>query len=68
VLGLNMLKLFDSDEGVRMLMNAMEGILEGIQSGIFTPVVGKTFPLAKAGEAHRYLQSRKGIGKVILVC
>lgn len=68
VLGLNLLKLFDTDEGIHMLMNAMEGVLEGIQTGVFSPVVGKTFPLAKAGEAHRYLQSRNGIGKVVLVC
>lgn len=67
VLGLNLLKLFDSDQGIRLLMNAMEGALDGIQSGLFSPVVGKTFPLIKAGDAHRYLQSRKGIGKVILV-
>ncbi len=68
VLGLNLLKFFDSEAGLRLAMNAMDGALDGIQSGMFTPVVGKTFPLAKTGEAHRYLQSRKGIGKVILVC
>jgi synaptic vesicle membrane protein VAT-1 len=67
VLGLNLLKFFDSDRGLSLAMNAMDGALEGIQSGIFAPVVGKTFPLARAGEAHRYLQSRKSVGKVILV-
>jgi NADPH:quinone reductase-like Zn-dependent oxidoreductase len=28
--------------------------------------VGKTFPLAQAAEAHRYIHDRKNIGKVIL--
>jgi NADPH:quinone reductase-like Zn-dependent oxidoreductase len=49
-------------------MDAMDSVLEGVQSGAFQAVVGKTFPLARAGDAHDYLQSRKGIGKVILVC
>ena len=68
VLGLNLLKFFDSDKGVRLAMNAMDGALEGIQSGIFSPVIGKTFPLARAGDAHAYLQSRKSTGTVILIC
>jgi synaptic vesicle membrane protein VAT-1 len=67
VLGLNLLKFFDSEEGLRLAMSAMDGVLEGLQSGLFTPVVGKTFPLVKAAEAHRYLQSRKSVGKVILL-
>jgi NADPH:quinone reductase-like Zn-dependent oxidoreductase len=67
VLGVNLLKLFDSEPGLRMLLDAMDGILDGIQSRDFSPVVGKTFPLSKAGDAHRYLQSRKSVGKVILM-
>jgi len=30
------------------------------------PVVGKTFPLAEAAAAHRYIHARKNIGKVVL--
>ena len=30
------------------------------------PVIGKTFPLADAAAAHRYIHDRKNIGKVIL--
>ncbi len=67
ILGLNMLKFFDTEEGMSIAMQAMDGALEGLQSGLFTPVVGKTFPLAKAADAHRYLQSRKSVGKVILL-
>ena len=67
VLGLNLLKFFDSAEGLKLAMEAMDSALAGLQSGMFTPVVGKTFPLAKAGEAHKYLQSRKAVGKVVLL-
>jgi NADPH2:quinone reductase len=29
--------------------------------------VGKTFPLAQAADAHRYLESRQSTGKLILI-
>jgi NADPH2:quinone reductase len=30
-------------------------------------VIGKTFPLAQAAEAHRFIESRQSIGKLVLV-
>lgn len=33
-----------------------------------TPVVGKTFPLTDAADAHRYIQERQNVGKVVLTC
>ncbi len=68
VFGLNMLRLFDSDAGMGLLMKAMDGMLGGFQAGLFKPVVGKSFPLASAGDAHEFLQSRKSHGKVVLMC
>jgi synaptic vesicle membrane protein VAT-1 len=68
VFGLNMLKLFDTDQGVVLLMNAMDKVLEGFQAGLFKAVVAKSFPLASAGDAQAYLQSRKNLGKVVLIC
>jgi NADPH2:quinone reductase len=29
-------------------------------------VVGKSFPLAEAAEAHRFMESRQSVGKLIL--
>jgi NADPH:quinone reductase-like Zn-dependent oxidoreductase len=68
VMGLNMLTLFDSEPGIQLLMNALDRSLEGIQAGLFKPVVARAFPLARAGDAHEYIQSRKAIGKVVLTC
>jgi NADPH:quinone reductase-like Zn-dependent oxidoreductase len=35
-------------------------------TGKIKPVIGKTFPLAEAAAAHRYIHDRKNVGKVIL--
>jgi NADPH:quinone reductase-like Zn-dependent oxidoreductase len=35
-------------------------------AGKIKPVIGKTFPLAEAAAAHRYIHDRKNVGKVIL--
>jgi NADPH:quinone reductase-like Zn-dependent oxidoreductase len=68
VYGLNMLKFFDSDQGMTLLTKAIDGVLENFQSGVFKAVVGKAFPLADASEAHAYVQARKNRGKVVLIC
>lgn len=36
-------------------------------AGIVHPVVGASFPLAEAGEAHRSIEERRSTGKVVLV-
>jgi NADPH:quinone reductase-like Zn-dependent oxidoreductase len=38
-----------------------------IETGAVTPVVDRTFPLAEAADAVRYLQSGKAAGKVVIV-
>ena len=68
IYGLNMLKFFDTDQGMALLMKAIDGVLENFQSGVFKAVVGKAFPLANASEAHAYVQARKNRGKVVLIC
>jgi NADPH:quinone reductase-like Zn-dependent oxidoreductase len=68
IYGLNMLKFFDTDQGMSLLMKAMDGVLENFQAGLFKAVVGKAFPLANAADAHAYLQARKNRGKVVLIC
>lgn len=42
-------------------------IMEGVKEGWVRPHVDTTFPYARAGEAHRYIEERKNIGKVILI-
>ncbi|MDZ7720670.1 MAG: zinc-binding dehydrogenase [Balneolaceae bacterium] len=45
----------------------MKEILNGVEEGWINPHVDTTFSFEDAGEAHRYIEERKNIGKVILV-
>jgi NADPH:quinone reductase-like Zn-dependent oxidoreductase len=65
VFGLNLGHLWG--EPARMI-SAMEAILREVDAGTLTPKVATTFPLERAAEAHRFLQSRANVGKVVLTC
>lgn len=63
VFGLNVGHLWDER---RPLQSLMELILEELHAGRLQPIVSKTFPLERAADAHRFIQSRANIGKVVL--
>lgn len=41
-------------------------VIEGLAAGKLKPVVARTFPLVQIVEAHRYLESNKQIGKIVV--
>ncbi len=49
------------------LVERADAIFSWMQAGKLKVRIDKTFPLAKAGEAHAYLESRASKGKVILI-
>src|SRR5262245_50882739 len=63
VFGLHLAHLWDERARLQPLMDL---ILTELNAGRLSPVVAKTFPLDRAGDAHRFLQSRANIGKVVL--
>jgi NADPH:quinone reductase-like Zn-dependent oxidoreductase len=63
VLGLNMLRLWDS-KGT--LDEWVEPLREWVEAGKLRPVVAKAFPLEQGAEAHRFIQERQNVGKVVL--
>jgi synaptic vesicle membrane protein VAT-1 len=65
VIGVNLGHLWDH---IGMLRREMMGLLADYDGGRIKPVVGKTFPLADAAKAHRFMQERQNIGKVVLTC
>jgi NADPH2:quinone reductase len=49
-------------------VRAMTGrLIERVAKGELTVVIDRTFPLAEAAEAHRYIESRRAFGRVLLV-
>ncbi len=50
----------------RALAPLMTMLMNEMAAGRVTPVVARTFPLEQAAEAHRFIQSRQNIGKVVL--
>jgi NADPH:quinone reductase-like Zn-dependent oxidoreductase len=64
VFGLNLGHMWHEPEKVAVWMTA---ILAGVSEGWVRPHVDKAFAFDQAGEAHQYLESRKNLGKVVLV-
>jgi NADPH:quinone reductase-like Zn-dependent oxidoreductase len=48
------------------LQPLMELVMTELGAGRLSPVVARTFPLDRAADAHRFIESRSNIGKVIL--
>lgn len=63
VFGLHLGHLWDER---RQLAPLMSMLLEELTAGRLQPVVARTFPLEQAADAHRFIQSRLNIGKVVL--
>jgi synaptic vesicle membrane protein VAT-1 len=63
VFGLHVGHLWDER---RQLAPLMDMLVSELRAGRIAPVVARTFPLERAADAHRFIQSRANIGKVVL--
>jgi NADPH:quinone reductase-like Zn-dependent oxidoreductase len=63
VIGLNMLTLWD-DKG--SLDEFIAPLRELVDAHKIRPVLAEAFPLERGADAHRYLQERRNVGKVVL--
>ena len=63
VFGLNLGHLWGEQV---QLARGMDQLLQEMGAGRLSPVIARTFPLERAADAHRFLQSRSNIGKVVL--
>jgi NADPH:quinone reductase-like Zn-dependent oxidoreductase len=63
VIGVNLGHLWDR---IELLRGEMLALLTDYEAGRIAPVVGKTFPLVDAAAAHRFIQERQNVGKVLL--
>lgn len=62
VFGVNLGHLWHEPEKAAIWV---KDILKGVEDGWVQPYVDKTFSLEEAEQAHRYLEERKNIGKVV---
>jgi len=65
VIGVNLGHLWDH---LDLLRREVLSLLADYDAGRIKPVVGKTFPLENAAQAHRFMQERQNVGKVVLTC
>jgi synaptic vesicle membrane protein VAT-1 len=63
VMGMNLLHWWD-DRG--SLEEVTGPLSELVERGAIKPVVAETFPFERAADAHRYIQERRNVGKVVL--
>lgn len=63
VIGLNMLRVWDSKGS---LDEFVEPLGRWIEDGAVRPVVAEEFPFDRAADAHRFMQERRNVGKVVL--
>ena len=63
VLGLNLLRLWDAKRSLDEWARPLAG---WVQEGRIRPVVAAAFPLERGADAHRYLEQRANVGKVVL--
>jgi NADPH:quinone reductase-like Zn-dependent oxidoreductase len=64
VFGLNMLDWWDREGNLDRLT---EPLLDGLNRGDLEPIVAEAFPFDRAPDAHRFIEERRNIGKVVLV-
>jgi NADPH:quinone reductase-like Zn-dependent oxidoreductase len=62
VMGVNLGHLWDHPS----LRDEMLGLLDDWRAGRIAPVISATYPLERAADAHRCLQERRNVGKVLL--
>jgi NADPH:quinone reductase-like Zn-dependent oxidoreductase len=64
VFGLNMLHWWDREGNFQRVVDPL---LAGLAKGDLKPVVAEAFPFDRAPEAHRMIEERRNVGKVVLV-
>ncbi len=58
--------LFEITGDAQRLEHAKKFVVDGLSAGKLKPVIARTFPLDQIVEAHRYLESNRQIGKIVV--
>jgi NADPH2:quinone reductase len=47
--------------------DTIQRLIEDVHAGTLKVLIDKTFPLKDAAAAHRYIESRQAVGRVLLI-
>ena len=64
VFGVNLARLWQETERVGAWVEVLQ---QYYRASLIRPIIAETFPLEEAAAAHRYLEDRENIGKVLLI-
>lgn len=64
IIGVNMLKI--ADKKPLVIQRCLAEVARLTEEGVFSPMLGKAFPVADIGAAHEFLEKRKSMGKVAI--
>ena len=64
IIGVNLLRV--ADQRPEKIQRVLKKVVKMNQQGILIPKVGGVFPVDQLSEAHRFLESRKSTGKIVV--
>jgi NADPH:quinone reductase-like Zn-dependent oxidoreductase len=64
VMGMNLLHWWDAEGSLERFIRPLTELMD---RGVIEPVVSEVFPFSRAADAHRFIQERRNVGKVVLV-
>ena len=53
--------------GTDRVYNLIQGLIDDVAKGELKVVIDRTFKLSEAAEAHRFIESRQAVGRVLLI-
>ena len=64
IIGMNMLKI--AEKKPEKIAKVMQKVIQLYEEGILKPHVGGEYPIDRLAEAHKFLESRKSMGKIVV--
>ncbi len=58
--------LFEIVQDAEKLARGKDYIHDGLRSGALKPIIDRTFPLDAIADAHRYMESNRQLGKIVV--
>jgi len=65
--GFHAFNLYFLTHKVEFMTGSLQKLIDYYRAGVLRPLIGTTFPLADVVKVHKLLQSRKAIGKIVMI-